>query len=318
MFLRTIPLVVVLSVGSLRADDGVIEGVVVNATTGHEVSAGIDVALRVRLDGKFVVLESATTQADGRFRFEGLPVDGEHLYLPGANLGDVHFPGTRVVLDERRPRANITLNVFETESETNPLVIESHEIVVQAQPGSLKIREKMLIKNPSLRCYVGRPRHQGGGPITLQLGVPSDFERITFDKEAFGRQFQLINDKLVTGLPWPPGQRELAFTYIVATGEDNRSWLRCVDLPCSRVCVKVLTTAPENVVCSLPAAESCHEGEVCYGANGETLSAGDVIRLELDHLPVSMMVYGRRIASLLLVTLVAGVCVVSVRRRGHG
>lgn len=315
MFIRVIFAELVLLVGSLSAADGVIEGVVVNATKGHEISAGTDVVLRVRLDGKFVVLASTTTQPDGSFRFAALPLDDESLFLPGANLDDVHFPGPRIALSANRPQANVTLEVFETVSNANPLIIESHDIVVHAEPGSLKVRESMRINNPSLRCYVGHPRHQGGGPVTLQLGIPMDFERITFDKEAFGRQFKLINDKLVTGIPWPPGKRELSFSYVIANETGNRTWQRRVDLPCSQVFMKVRTDTPEHVACNLPATAAKQDGEACFESNAEPLTRGHVLRLDLDHLPMSMMVYARRIASLLLITLVAGVSVVSVHRR---
>ena len=318
MLIRIILIGLLLRIGALAAADGVIDGVVVNATRGHEISAGTDVVLRARVDGKFVVVASTTTQPDGSFRFDGLPTDHGLLYLPGANLADVHFPGPRVGLNTRRPHASVTLNVFDAVSKTNPLVIERHEIVVQGEPGSLQVRETMLINNPSLRCYVGAPRHRGGGPVTLELGIPADFERVTFDKEAFGRQFKLINDKLVTGIPWPPGKRELGFSYVIANEKGKRTWQRRVDLPCSRLLIKVRSDAPENVACNLPATAAQQAGEACFESDAKPLPVGHVLQLELDHLPRSMMVYARRIASLLLVTLVAAVSVVSIRRRSKG
>ncbi len=304
---------IILLAGPLTAADGVIEGIVVNATRGHEVSPGTNVVLRAHLDGEFVVLASTMTQADGSFRFAGLPLDC--LYLPGANRDDVHFPGPRVRLDANRPYATVNLNVFDSVSETNPLVIESHDIVVQAEPGSLKVRETMLVDNPSSQCYVGSPRHPGGGPVTLELGIPADFERITFDKEAFGRQFKLINDKLITGIPWPPGKRELGFSYVIANEKGNRTWQRRVDLPCSRVSLKVQADTPEHVVCNLPVTSVHPDGETRYESGAEPLPAGHLLQLELDHLPMSTMVYARRVASVLLIALVAAVSVVSVRRR---
>ena len=302
-------------VRSLTAAEGVIDGVVVNATRGHEISAGTDVVLRALLDGAFVVVASTTTHQDGSFRFDELPLDDERLYLPGANLDDVHFPGTRVELSAKRPHATVNLNVFDAVSDTNPLVIETHDIVVQVEPGLLKVRERMQINNPSVQCYVGAPRHQGGGPVTLQLGIPQDFEQITFDKEAFGRQFKLINNKLVTGIPWPPGKRELCFSYVIANEKGVRTWQRRVDLPCSRVLMKVQTDATQHVACNLPATATNQDNEACFESNAEPLPAGHVLQLELDHLPMLMMVYARRIASLILMTLVAAVSVVSVCRR---
>ena len=253
-------------------------------------ASGVDVALRVPLDGEFVVVAQTTTDADGRFRFSQLPLESPNLYLPGANLADIHFPGPRVTLDLDQPSASVTLVVFESTDDPSPLVVEDHKIVVQAESGVLRVRETMLIDNPSTTCFVGRPQHEGGGPVTLQLGIPADFERITFDQEGFGRQFQLINGKLVTGVPWPPGKRELGFSYVIANQQGTRVWQRRVDLPSSHVQITVHGSNPQHVACSLPAATDPMSGVIGFAAGDKPLGAGDVIQLELDRLPIPAMV----------------------------
>ena len=67
--------------------------------------------------------------------------------------------------------------------------------------------ETMLIANRSLYTYVGAAAEAATPPITLRLSIPSEFTKVTFDKEFFGRQFQLINGAIVTQIPWTPGQR---------------------------------------------------------------------------------------------------------------
>lgn len=57
----------------------------------------------------------------------------------------------------------------------------------------------------TFRTYVGRPAHEGGRTATLRLSIPSDFHRTTFHKEFYGRQFTLIDGRLVTDIPWAPG-----------------------------------------------------------------------------------------------------------------
>jgi len=297
------------------AAEGMIEGVVLNATRDREVSSGTEVVLRALFDGKFVSLAQTVTQSDGSFRFSGLPLEGTGPYLPGANQDDVHFPGPRVELTTNRPHANVTLAVFDSVSHPNPLVIENHEIVVRVESGSIKVRETMVIDNPSLHCYVGSPRHAGGGPVTLQLGIPINFERITFDKEAFGRHFSLINEKLVTGIPWPPGKRELGFSYVIANDQDNHTWQRRVDLPCSSVNVIVHANHPDQLSCNLPVQSAALDGKVSFASLDGPLPAGYLVQLDLDSLPVSTMVYARWTASLILFLLIVVVSSISIRRR---
>ena len=45
--------------------------------------------------------------------------------------------------------------------------------------------------------------------------APADFQKVTFHEEFFGRAFAMRDGKLVTSIPWEPGQRVLAFTYFL-------------------------------------------------------------------------------------------------------
>jgi hypothetical protein len=291
---------------------GVIDGVVTNGTRGDELVAGIDVALRVHVDGQFVGLARTTSESDGRFRFENLPIDAQFLYLPGASQSDVHFPGPRIRLGPDQPHASITLTVFDPIVEQNPLRIESHSIVVDAQPGVLRVTESIRIENPSRHCYVGRAMHHDAAPVTLQLAIPAEFERVTFDEEALGRRFSLINDSLVTGIPWPPGKRDVNFSYVIANEKNHCVWERAVDLPCSSVSLTVRVDNLKDVICSLPMVQSNEEGRVRFESK-EDIPTGHVVRLELGRLPIPAMVHARRISFLILAALIIAVSLVSVR-----
>ena len=83
-----------------------------------------------------------------------------------------------------------------------------------------------MIENPEPRTYVGRNPEGHADSVTLQLGIASDFERVTFNKEFYGRQFALISGKLVTSVPWTPGRHELQFSYVVRNDGRHRVWTR--------------------------------------------------------------------------------------------
>ena len=61
-----------------------------------------------------------------------------------------------------------------------------------------------MIENPASSTYVGLTPEGNEEPVTLQLGIPADFERITFNKESHGRQFSVVGGSLATGIPWTP------------------------------------------------------------------------------------------------------------------
>jgi hypothetical protein len=304
--------------GQATGGDGSISGIVVNASRGRTPAGGSEVILRLRLHGQFVPAAQTTADPQGRFSFQNLLVGGQYQYLPGANRDGVHYPGPRIQLTPQRPRVRVELAVHDAVTQPNPLVIRRHDIIVRPEPGALNVTESILVVNPSSKSYIGRPLPEGGEPVTLQLAVPSDFERLTFYEEFFGREFSLIHGKLVTSIPWTPGQRELKLNYVLRNTQSHRVWERPLDLPCSQVRLCVETTRPEKLRCNLERGSVERNGDlstVRFQSVGRTLPAGHVIRLELGELPLPWTTYGRPAALLILLALMGGASLVMVRRR---
>jgi hypothetical protein len=168
------------------------------------------------------------------------------------------------------------------------------------QSGALSVTESIIVDNPTRRCYVGARLQDGGEPITMQLSIPPNFERITFQTEFFGRRFFLLGDKLATSLPWPPGQRELQFTYIVPVQQGFYLWQRPLDLPCERLRVSIETPNSADISCNLDLAPAPSPDKAVYLSSGATLPKGHLVRIELGRLPVSFIAYARWLAAALL------------------
>lgn len=291
---------------------GTLGGIVVKAADQTPVE-GAEVVLRQFVDGQLLPIAQTVSDADGKYYFRKLPADGR-LYQPGANHGQVHYPGEKVRLTARQPVAGVKLEVCDPLTEPSPLVVRRHDIHIEPSPGRLKIREVLQIDNPGTACYVGAPVEPDGEPVTLQLSIPADFERATFDKEFFGRRFSVRGGKMVTSIPWTPGGRELGFTYVLPNDGRFCVWQRLVDLPSSEVRLAIHTDDPDAVSCNLGTRSTGENGEVVYLADNP-LPVGHVLRVELGHLPVSGMVYARWTALALLGVAIAVAAVVLRRKR---
>jgi hypothetical protein len=265
--------------------------------------------LRARIQGEFTAVEETTTDSQGRFFFEELRVDDEIQYIPGVNQGEVHYPGPRLRLTTESTTSNVKIVAYESLPEPNPLVIQRHDILVKPNLGSVEITESLVIENPSTFCYVGQTPTKADRVVTLRLSIPPDFEKVTFEKEFFGRHFMLIDGKLLTGIPWPPGIRQLKFTYVVPNENNYADWHRTVDLPCSDMRLTVLTDNPNEVSCDLEAVRSVDDDTVTFATADLTLPVGHEVQLQVGRVPVPMMVYGRWAALTVLVTLVCGMSV---------
>jgi hypothetical protein len=304
-------------VGQVYSDIGSISGIVVNGSQGGVPCANTEVVLRLRIDGQFVPVAETVSDAQGQFQFQNLPIGADCLYLPGANRDDVHYPGPRVQLTIARSDVAVKLQVHDSVADPNPLVIKRHDITIQPQAGALKVTECMLVHNPTSLTYVGRAEGDEAAPVTLRLGIPSNFDRTTFHKEFFGRRFSLDDGKLATTIPWTPGERELKFTYTLCNEEKYHRWQRPLDLPCDHVRVRVDFDKPEEVSCNLASTSEKRTGRMTFESRGTTLPAGYLVRVELGDLPMSWMAYARRAALAILIgsIVVASVVIVSKQRR---
>lgn len=295
--------------GATLSDDGVIRGRVVNASQNHRPCARAEVVLRAVVDGQLVPVAETLSDERGFYEFSGLPVGSECVYLPGANHDGIHYPGRRVELTAAKPTLDVPLAVHDAVAEPSPLIIRRHEIAIRTAPGAIHVEEAMLIDNPTLRTYVGRAAHEDAQPLTLQLGIPADFERVTFEKESFGRQFTLIDGRLVTSLPWLPGERWLRFTYTLRNDDGQRVWQRTVDAPCESLRVQVRHEKPDEVEGSLPAAAGDDPGEKVFASEGDALSRGQIVTVRLGALPIAWTTYARWSAVVLLSVLVLGAAI---------
>jgi hypothetical protein len=297
--------------GQTDAGSGVVRGVVVRTRDRMPVP-GAKILLRVQVDGQFVPAAETSTGVDGAFALGGLPVGPELVYLPGANRDGIHYPGPRVRLTRERPIATVELHVCDSVTEPSPLVIREHEVFIRPEPGSLAVTETILLENPGPDCYVGRPTEEGGEPVTLALSIPSDFERVTFDQEFYGRRFSLRSGKLVTAIPFTPGPRRLRFTYWLRNEDRHRVWQRRLDLRTANLRVVVEGDGKE-IDCNLQSAQAAEPGRTAFAASGE-LAAGYVVRVELGRLARPWHVYGRWGAVAVLGGLVAACAARSFRK----
>ena len=117
--------------------EGSIGGLVLNASRGDAPEGSAEVLLRVKIDDEFVVVDRVIADREGRFRFDGIPLDEGLVYLPGANRDGIHYPGPRIRLSEAQPRVDIVVKVQDSIAESNPLFIRDWELEIDPEPGAL-------------------------------------------------------------------------------------------------------------------------------------------------------------------------------------
>jgi hypothetical protein len=289
--------------GSLSATGGVVHGIVVDGTKMGQPLVGVDVILRAGPGGELVPVAETKTDRHGTFLFEQVPLNPEIVYLPGANRDGVHYPGRRVRLDMDQRAAHVRIVTFTAVTTPSPLVAARHEIDIGVEGQALKVSETLLLSNPTRTTYVGRPMGNGT-PVTLWLSIPKNFDRVTFDKEFFGRRFLVVEHQPVTDIPWLPGEQELRFTYHVPLAESAGRFLRPLDVPSSDVRVRVRGTGTALVSCNLPQTQGS-ASEIIFSSAGATLPESFPLAIKIGALPFPWMKYARWSALIALLVLAA-------------
>lgn len=285
---------------------GTIQGIVVNGTQNNEPMEGVHVLLRAGTDGELTPVAETMTDRYGKFSFAQLPPDPALVYLPGANRDGVHYPGQRVHLGPGDRFADVRIVAFEAIKSPCPLVAEQHDIDVVVEERALKITERLLVANPTRTTYVGQSVGYGP-PVTFQLSIPENFDRVTFDKEFYGRQFFVVEHRPVTEMPWLPGKYELRFSYHVPLADNAGQLRRVLDVPNSDIRIRMHGADARQVSCNLPRSKESEE-QMAFASTGEELPQGFAIELKLVSLPFSWMQYARW-SSVVVLAVLAGATV---------
>lgn len=294
--------------GWQSSQDGWIGGIVVNESRSEEPLAGATVVLQIKTTGDFVLLDQTSSDAAGRFLFRNLLVSPHVVYKASAHYEGIHYPGPPLTLTTDNATAAITLTARDTVSSPCPLRVKSHRIDIQPSSGQVTVTETLLIDNPTKWTFVGDSiLADAEAPTTLHLSIPSDFQKVTFQQEFFGRRFAVRDGRLVTSLPWEPGTREVKFTYYLRNTQQHRRWERVLDLPTERVELRVSTNEPGEVASNLIDQGVQQRGgstEVVYLSGDQQLPAQYQLYCELGRLPVPWTTYAKWAAGITLVLFV--------------
>ncbi len=298
---------------SLPEPAGTIQGAVVNGTHDNQPLADVEVVLRAGADGELVAVAETKTDRYGNFEFRQMPLEPTLVYLPGANRDGVHYPGRRVRLDPNDRVAHVSIVAFDAVSTPCPLVAKRHDVDVTVEEQVLKVTESLLLSNPSRTTYVGQSMGNGP-PVTFWLSIPKNFDRVTFDKEFYGRRFFVVDHRPITEMPWLPGEQELRFTYRVPLVESAGQFRRTLDVPSSNVRVRVHGAAKRLVSCNLAASPDVADGQLEFAAAGGPLARDFAIELQIASLPFPWMQYARW-GSIIALAVLAGATVAIPRLR---
>jgi hypothetical protein len=186
----------------------VITGRVVHGETGRAVP-GIEVRAVGKEAGRDPVEHATRSAEDGRFTLRA--DTARRAYVVQAS-----YRGVVYTSGPHRPDGGIlrvTLRVYETTEDPRGLYVSRRSILIeQTVPGTLDVREVVVVGNATPRTYIGQP--DGDRRVTLRLPLPDGVREVSV-RQGMAPLGRDTDGALVDSLPVTPGERQIVLTYQV-------------------------------------------------------------------------------------------------------
>jgi hypothetical protein len=268
--------------------DGVVEGQVVMATPGSSFSpAGVEVTLQ----GQTIDMETGalttfltrttTTDADGAFRFEGLPMGQPHLfYAVSVVYNGVAF-STWAVVDASSSLLSIPLTLYENTTDPAAVTVDVLHVVLRRDSGVLVVYQIYVFSNHSDRIYVSAVEADDGRRVSVNVPLPPNAQDVIFDEDELGMRFVVVDGVIYDTEYVPPGQQShiVSLSYVLPI--DTRE----IALPIAYATARVNVLAEQGIRVNAPiltaAAPQTIAGISYDTYTGQNLLPGETLPLHI-------------------------------------
>ena len=267
---------------SQTQSSGVIEGQVVNASSGNVPVAGLSVTLWALDAQAQSVLQNGVTNADGRFRFEGLDTQ-THSYQVQAQYGGIDHWSAVLAFSEGQNSLAASVSVYDSTTSPAGLVVERAHLIVDVQEGTLDVQEVQILVNEGTQTYIGSA---GEGGETLRFPLPAGAAELQVPEELVTCCIKATAEGFAYTKPVLPGAKEFFFSYQVAYQSATYTLAKNLAYPVRHIDVLVADNGVKVTAPGLVAQEPVQLQDRQYQhLSGETLPAGQTLALHFAVLP---------------------------------
>ncbi len=285
-----------------------IDGQVINGTEGGGSVAGVEITLITYVDDIMSATQTIKAGEEGKFRFDN--VAREYTYLVSAKYMEVdyYYP---VVFESGVDATYVEVGVCDVADSDRAVRTSLAHTLINVAEDSLEITAFYWLINDGDTTYVGT---EGALVFTLPEGA-FGFEA----PQELIMDYQLLEDNRVAYLvPFPPGERQLVYSYRLAKPESAEFTLPLtVDYPTDSLEIMIAGENIEVAAGRLAPAEPVvtDTGERYIHFQGKNLPRNTVINLRLSDSSGGSASPWLILGVIIAVVVVAGAAVYLVRRQ---
>ncbi len=203
-----------LIVPAVAQGSGTIEGQVTNGTADGGSVEGLEVTLTALSGDEVKDTLTATTDATGRFRFEGLDTDATFTYHAAVSYQGVSYDSGEPVGFGDQTTLFIPLKVYETTTSDEDIAITRAHLIIDFQSKLMMVTEVFFVANTGDRTYVGSTGESTHGG-TVRFSLPAGAVGLQIQDEQASQRYLPLENGFVDRNPVLPGgePRQIIFSY---------------------------------------------------------------------------------------------------------
>ena len=297
-----------------EAGDGIIEGQVINDTAGSDNMAGLSVRLISDIGENVRIIATTDTDAEGNFSFTDIA--REYKYLVSVSYMDVDYYSA-VIFPADDVKAFVQIAVCDaTTSDRDIRVLMAHKII-DFKDTAVNVTEISVLSNDGDKTFIGTSSGVDDDQGILVFNLPDGAGSFQVPQEMVDDFILLDGYKVAYAVPFPPGERQLVFTYDIPI--ENKAGILIsfpVNYPTDYMDVMVKSEGIEVSTGQLAPAEPVETatGEKYLHFTGQGITRNSIIEIRVDKAAVDSSSILIIIGVIVFIIIVSGLTVYLVRR----
>ena len=281
-YARTLSLAGPLFRAALTEGTGVISGTVTNQTTGQP-GAGLTVELGIFDQTSQLETRNATTNAQGRYEFAGLPTDSTLAFAVRTTYPEnVPYSSNFVAFEDGRTEIDLPVLVYETTGDPSGIRAERVHYIVEFDRGVALVAELLVFSLDGDRAYVGDGNH------VLRFPLPPGAQQLAVNDGELGERFVQIENGFVDRLALPPGQnvRQILFRYALPYDGTTLDFQRSLPYPATAINA-LISDVGEQIASEqfVNSGRRDTESGSYYNLSAQNVPASQALRISMTGLP---------------------------------